>query len=235
MVHGYNHDPNDPDFTASRAGGEFDIWPRMLVRQGCDPLHWYSGRQGLRGRLRALSAGYFRNTYAFSYEILAVRAARHLAEHAFHIVTTRRGKPYVICHSLGSRVVLLAMKQYPNLFSKVLFLNGAESSDVAEPIIGLNDKTKILNICVKTDDVLSVMGAVFEPRFGYHPCMGQHGLKECGKNVKQLFLDDPQTQKNIFEANGWTIAGDNPKSIGDHFYSYTFEGNWPLYQRFFDT
>ncbi|MEH6525905.1 MAG: hypothetical protein V7723_07505 [Sneathiella sp.] len=233
MVHGYNHDPDDPRHTADRLGGTYPIWRDMLQGNDLEPLHWYSGRTGISGRLTAIRNGFWRNTYAYAYEVLAKKAGEKLEQLAMIDASRNPQRSSVICHSLGSRVALYAMAKHPNCFDRILFLNAAETVDVATPIIEKNDKTKILNVCVESDDVLAMMGSWFEPLPGRHDCMGQAGLKSSASNFEQVFLDDPTEQEKYWLENEWALSGNNPESIGDHHFSYLFRGNWPLYRDFF--
>lgn len=224
LVSGYDHDPADPKHSPSRDGGCYTIWKSQLPHRHCEGLNWYSGRLGIKGYFKALFDGFnWRGTYVYAYDVLALRAAKKLVERYQHYTV----KPDVICHSLGSRVVLKAMEECPNMFNKVIFFNGANLSEEAECIIRQNPHTKILNVCVKEDDVLSKMGGLFAPKLGYDGTMGQAGLNLVRSNFEQVFLDMPHEKYAKYD-----LRGDNPDSYGDHSYSYEYLPNWDLYRDF---
>lgn len=226
LVHGYNHDPDIYKHSALHAEGAFTLWARQLKSFNKIPFEWYSGRT-FKDMFRAWRSGCL-TSYAWAYEHLAIAAAMDLAG--------RKGYQGadVICHSLGSRVVLQALKYHPNMFRRVIMLNGAETVETALPIIKANSQTQFLNINVRADDVLGRLGAWFEPKFGKHHCIGFKGLGfvPSVKNLIQVQLDDPATQDFYKEMYDWHLAGDHPSEISDHHYSYLHGGNWPLYRQF---
>lgn len=227
FVHGYNHDPQDPLHSPSRSpDGFFNVCSQIFKGGWHVPLPWYSGRQ-FKDSFRAWKAGRL-TTYSWAYNDLADDAAQKLLD----MQTTLM--PDVICHSLGSRVVLRALEVRPNAFRRVIFLNGAETVKVAAPIIENSPWTRFLNVHVSTDDVLGKMGAWFEPEFGKHHCIGYRGIggnSEVG-NLTEIQLDSKAVQDMYRHRYGWDLRGDNPNSIGDHSFSYLHEGNWPLYRKF---
>lgn len=232
MVHGFNHDPATPRRSAERVpDGCFTIWRQHLGAHNPEPFNWYSGVSGF-GVWRAWLAGQ-PTSYAWAYSKLAENAARRLVA---EIMDQGPGVD-VICHSLGSRVVLLAMQARPNLFRRVIFLNAAETAQVALPILAANERTQFLNIAVQTDDVLDKLGAWFEPMIGKHACLGNGALagrkKDMPGNLCQVILDDTYDQL-AFADMGWDIRGDNPETYGDHHYSYLHDENWLLYRYFLD-
>ena len=229
MIHGYNHNPDVPEHSASRPGGTYDYWNNMLPNVDKEELHWYSGRQGLAGRWHAIRNGYLRNTYAYAYSKLCLPVAERLVMNL-----DARKKHDIIAHSLGARVALLAINMAPLLFRRVLILNGAETAEEALPIIEQNPHIEFLNICVSTDDVLRIMGGIFEPKLGYHGCMGRDGIdpNELPSLAKQIFIDLPYHKDFYRELHGWNLEGNNPNTLGDHLYSYKNQNNWPLYQEF---
>lgn len=222
LVHGYNFDPAD---RKNRADPLYDLWDQKL-RGPVQRFHWYSGRSSLKGRWRALQDLYWRNTYAHAYDVLAPQASIELIKQA-----NERPRTSVICHSLGSRVVLLALERRPDLFDKVLILNGAEIEEVAAPIME-KSSAKFLNIAVHDDDVLRYLGGLFCPRLGYDNCIGNEMRGDLPENVGQIVLDDKDTQEKYLKEKGWRLAGDNPEKFGDHWFSYTYPGNWMLYCEF---
>lgn len=226
FVHGFDHDPEDPDNSALAENGAFTIWAGHLAERNKMPFEWYSGR-AVKDVFKAWRAGYL-TSYSWAYQKLAIDAAAVMAANRGYL-----GQD-VICHSLGSRVVLQALKCRPNMFRRVIFLNGAETVDEALPVIKANRQTQFLNVHVSTDDTLDKMGAWFEPKLGKHPCMGNKGLgfNPSLKHLIQIQLDDPQAQAHFSDRYGWQLEGDNPGNISDHLYSYLHAGNWPLYRYF---
>lgn len=129
----------------------------------------------------------------------------------------------LICHSLGSRVVICALKQLPpELIRKVVIFNGAELRKNAR-VEGFD----VMNIAVRTDDVLKRLGSKFSGD-GDGPCIGQAGMPR----AKNFFLDDPDTIHKLKKLHGWEIQGDNPNSVWDHWWSYRFGGNADLVRWF---
>lgn len=228
LIHGYNHNFEEPEHNADNLC--YKTWRQYLEDRYAVSFHWYSGRQTLAGRWQAIKEGYFRNTYAYAYERLAPVAAMRLTEQALKIYRNTEVRPDVICHSLGSRVVLQALAKHPKLFRRVIILNGAETVEAGIPIIE-RSYCDFLNVAVKTDNVLSVMGGLFEPSLGYNGCLG-NGVENVPDNMHQVILDDPATQKRYKELFDVQIEGDNPDSIGDHAWSYEWEPNWKIYNAF---
>lgn len=230
-VCGYNHDPDTPKHSPTRHSppheteGHYNIWARMLPDHELHGIRWYSAVQG-RDLFRAWRNG-CRNTYVYAYLKCVPNAVNK-------IVMQAEPGSYVIAHSLGTRVVLQALKMRPGLFKKVLFLNGAEVLSVARPIIEANPDTEFLNICVSTDDVLRFAGSWFAPKWGKEPTLGQHGLnRPLPGNVKQYFLDHNADKGLLSKKFGTNVDGDNPDGFGDHSYSFLNEENWPIYREFF--
>ena len=125
------------------------------------------------------------------------------------------GSPDVLCHSLGSRVTLLALEQGASA-NRVLILNGADYSDHGEVVAEARPDVGFYNVVVRQDDVLNLL-ARFAPgdsvRF-----LGNYGAST-KTNWRNLMLG-----KN----------GDNPEKIGDHHFTYENEINWPLYRTALD-
>jgi len=229
MVHGFDHDPEDPANSPFSRTGAFTIWAQQLCDVNKLPFPWYSGR-AFKDIFKAWWAGHL-TTYAWSYQDLSVRAAEEIAgSTGYHGVD-------VVCHSLGSRVILQALTLQPEMFRRVIFLNGAETVQSALPIIKNNPGTQFLNICVQADDVLSKLAARFEPEWGKHQVIGFRGfgLQSGLKNLIQVQLDNPDTQQLFRSLYGWDLRGDNPDRMSDHLYSYLYSGNWDLYRHFLNT
>lgn len=225
LVHGYDYDPSDPDHSPAKPGGFFNaLSDQVNPDRTCIPFPWYSGRK-IHDLGKAWGSGYL-TTYSWAYQELAEVAAMQLAT----LRTEQQAS--IICHSLGSRVVLKVLDEYPNWFRMVIFLNGAETVEKARPIIKKNKWTRFLNVSVSTDDVLGKLGAWFEPEFGKHHCIGYRGIGLNQDNLFEVQLDDQGIQQHFKSVYGFNLKGDNPKSIGDHRYSYLHSGNWDLYRHF---
>jgi len=226
MIHGYDYDPFDPNNSPFANDGAFTAWTKHLDGKKIVPLPWYSAR-AVKDIFRAWMAGHL-TTYSWAYLDLVEPAVDKL----LNIKAPRL--PDVICHSLGSRVILRALEERPNSFRRVIFLNGAETVKAATPIIRNSPWTQFLNISVSTDDVLKRLGAWFEPEFGKHALIGYRGIGASAglENLTEVQLDDKGTQQFYRRQYGWDLRGDNPDSIGDHRFSYLHEGNWPLYRTF---
>ena len=233
MVHGFRYDPrassvDNPHWrgeTALGEAGSFVRWRRDLIpnRPGLG-FGWYSVPAGFGAVLRAWSHGRY-NTYRWAYD-LADDAGKALAR----VILAADGPCDLLCHSLGSRVVIKALQTESALpVRNVLFMNGAELSSVAYPTVLANPNVRFVNLVVDEDDVLSKLGSVFAPKGGlYASVIGRAGLD--GKilgNWIDVVLDDPNVQ--IWGAkHGWALRGDNPNSIGDHWFTYKHKGNHGL-------
>ena len=231
MVHGFRYDPrsqstDNPHWHGYLGeSGSFVRWRRDLI-----PDHlgfgfgWYSVPGGFGSVLRAWAHGRY-NTYRWAYG-LANDAGQALAR----VILAVGGPCDVLCHSLGSRVVLRALQTGSALpIRNILFMNGAELSDVAYSTVLVNPHIRFINLVVDEDDVLSKLGSVFAPKGGlYTSVIGRAGLD--GKvlnNWIDVVLDDPDVQ--IWGAkHGWALRGDNPNSIGDHWFTYKHKGNHGL-------
>lgn len=235
LIPGYGHVPGDPEHSPDRpVEGHFHIWEQGILKgMPTKRFFWYSARQGLKGWWQAFKNGEIGlpfsgkpwNTYNYAQTVLVPRAIRDL-EKVF-----KKGDA-IYAHSLGTAVALGFIARNPGMASKVVFMNGAAHVDVSLPIMMKNPDTLFLNIAVKTDNVLSVMGAWFGARFGKQRVIG-NGLKIYPDNVSQTILDDKLTQKLYRDARGWDLRGNNPDNIGDHSYSFKWAGNWPRIREFF--
>ena len=238
MVHGFRYDPrassvDNPHWHRYLGEvGSFVRWRRDLVpdRPGFG-FGWYSVPAGFRATLKAWSHGRY-NTYRWAYD-LADEAGQALAK-----VILAVGSPCdLLCHSLGSRVVIKALWTEPALpVRNVVFMNGAELSHTAFLTALANPHVRFVNLIVAEDDVLGKLGSVFAPEGGlYTPVIGRKGLD--GRelhNWVDIVLDNPDVQ--IWGAKyGWSLRGDNPDSIGDHWFTYQHKGNHGLIRAALDS
>ena len=231
MVPGFNYDPwakddHNPHFVFQAGLGKtstFDLWRRDLA-PGAFGLGWYSVPMGPRNLLRAWRNGRW-NRYRWAWDLAWV-AGGVLSK----ALSSQGGSVDVLCHSLGSRVVLAAMSQKKNLpIRNLVIMNGAELTKNAIPVVRANPQINVTNLIVKSDRVLKIFGSLFAPEWGFHPpTLGRYGLGGEGlDNWKDIDLDDPNTKAWAW-GKGWEIAGDNPESIGDHWYTYKHHGNFGL-------
>ena len=228
MIHGYNHDPDRAEHSPFRPGGNFDLWPKIFTNHTPEFVPWYSAIKWVDTDL-ARDAGHW-NTYRWSYLDLAEKAASALET----ALLTRTGLD-VVAHSLGTRVVLLAVQRQPECFRRVLLLNGAEIWRKAIPIIETSPSVDFLNIAVREDDVLARMGALAAPGDGPKHCIGNGcpaGMRRL-PNFREVVLDDDYDQRYFADRYGFDdLEGDGP-SYGDHSFSFVHEGNHALYRAFF--
>ncbi len=225
MIHGYNHNPRNINHSAARIpDGHFYIWGNIFSKRSTIPFHWYSGRKW-RDVFKAWANGEI-NSYAYAYEHLSI----HAADNLWRMVIDSDKKFDIVCHSLGARVALSVMDRVPNCFRRVMFLNGAESREIAGNVFRKNNETEILNVAVSTDDVLGKVGR-WRVAGG---CMGQQGIPNKTENIYEVFLDDANDQIFLKDLHGWEIEGDNPDKIGDHSYSFKNPKNHALMRYFME-
>ena len=136
----------------------------------------------------------------------------------------------IVCHSLGSRVTMLALARCPIQAHRVLILNGAEYSSTGAKVAEICPKTRFYNIVVPEDDVLNKPGRT-APGWG-KDFLGNHGPPDA-HNWQNLFLGSGLTAAWAEEKGHSGLTGDNPESMGDHHYTYENEANWPLYRAIF--
>lgn len=228
MIHGYNHDPDDPEHDPGRPGGNFPTWEGIFTESECIRVPWYSAIQ-FRDTFRALSNGHS-TTYRYAYLDLVPKAVQSVLA----IVDGLDEPADIVAHSLGTRVALQAVLARPVKFRRVLMLNGAEIERVAKPIIKANTGVQFLNIAVYEDDVLNYMGDRFAPGEGKKRCIGNGmpaGVRRLS-NFDEIVLDDEDDYEFFLDRYGWNLAGDGP-SAGDHSYSFLHDGNYELFRRFF--
>lgn len=221
FVHGFNYDsrtfgPDHPEYHT------YPRWRAMLPDREHVPFKWFS-HPSLFDAWRHRRWNQYRRAWDLAEEARGLLVGTIMA---------CRGPVDIVCHSLGSRVTLLALRvlwQGPKNISKVLILNGAEYSHTGEAIANFCPGVKFYNIVVPEDDVLNVAarGAPgFQSRF-----LGSHGISSSPPN----WQDIPLSQGSLSWAwatarNQPTPEGDNPHNVGDHWYTFENETNWPLYR-----
>ena len=188
--------------------------------------------------------------YTRAYEYLAPTAANYLV--AMIEVLSKKfpgEKINLMCHSLGSRVVVRAIKELAKSrqeiiknIHKVIILAGAvkvkEVKDMMKCLCGLDSKQNTIpefyNFIVREDGVLDTYG---ENQFiGLIPSgevIGHNGIGEGkSKNWIDIQLDDEDTKLYFREKSDFKIdiKGDvNEK--GDHWIHYTWPPNMELYRQ----
>jgi pimeloyl-ACP methyl ester carboxylesterase len=231
--HGFGFDPGAPlGHKNNPQTVLFPLWGRMMAR----PIvgrGWYSVPPGA-GRVleawRAMRPGRLSwNRYAHAWHMAADEGAA-LAE----VLVLQGGPVDLICHSLGSRVVLEALRLGAPNVRRVILLDGAEHCRHAHVVAEARAEVRFLNVAVRADGVLQWLGGLLSPVLGYRATIGHRGLgPDAPANWLDITLDDPHCQA-WGRARGWDVRGDSPKRFGDHWYSYRWPGNWPLYQAFLD-
>ena len=229
MVHGFRYNPrakstDNPHWSGPLGeAGSFVRWRRDLV-PGAIGFGWYSVPFGFCGVLKSWRHGRY-NSYRWAYD-LAAEASLALAR----MILACERPCNILCHSLGSSVVLRAMESDNALpVSNVVFMNGAELSSRAYSVAKACPHTRFVNLIVREDDVLRLLGSVAIPDGKlYSAVIGRNGLD--GKSLSNwvsVVLDHAEVQDWGLD-HGWQLCGDNPDSIGDHWYTYKHKGNHGL-------
>lgn len=206
-VHGfdYGYDAHDNASAAS-----LDALFAKMAAQPVVGFNWYSGTLGIGGELRALKDGE-PDPYQDAYQKLAPAAAERLAA-----TIGSMSRPTLICHSLGTRVALLAMQIAPGV-ERAIFFNGA---CLVRDVPPASYRPPILNFVCKSDVVLTALGSRFGGEEG--PCIGSVGLE----SATNITVDDPAEQTLVLDKRGWAIQGDSHWSV------YSWRGNWPMVRAF---
>jgi len=219
LVHGYKYDPaaindNNPHTTL------FKEWRKQLGDFSVIDHGWFSVPMGLPNLFKAWSNGYV-TRYRWAWNL-----AKNEADNLVKIID-RVGPCNMIAHSLGTRVALQTIKKRADIRTAIL-LNGAEYSSTAANIAE-HSTTDIHNMYVHEDDVLLNFGRLAPPLFGEDIFIGQAGLGMKVNNWKDYQLDSKEIRE-WGKQYGYDLAGDNPKKLSDHKYSYTWLPNWDLYR-----
>lgn len=232
MVHGFRYHSHSRDADNAHRS-TFVHWRTDIVpRRHAIGYAWWSCPGGTFSPFRHIAsiAGAWAhgryNTYRYAWD-LAAAAGEQLAR----ALDGMRAPPAdMMAHSLGSRVVLAALRANPDLpVRRVVLLNGAELSRTAFETAKLRRDVQFINMVVETDAVLRLFGGLFAPGDLYAPCVGQAGLGEAApNNWRDLHLDDPQFRKWAAGNGMPDVRGDNPHRVLDHWYTHKHPGNWPL-------
>ena len=228
-IHGYQYDPaskgkNSPN-NFHRDIGKFT---GSLI----DGFSWYSYPLTFKAFLKAYGKGYFLRPLSATYRA-AFDDAKDEAVNLAAKVNAKANPVNLVAHSLGTRVLLQALPYIKqSQINRIVLINGAEKSRNAESLMH-SFKWPILNLAVTTDDVLNGLGSWADPGMPGH-CIGTHGLHGAShEKWLNVTLDSERTQKIAGLNYGWSLAGDNPKSVADHWYSYKSDSdNYKLVRSF---
>jgi hypothetical protein len=239
LVHGFGYDPwaasdDNPHYLHQSGFGKistFGLWRRDLIpERAAIGFGWYSvpfGWRGLWGSIRHRRWNRYRWAWDLAWGAGGVMAT---------MLRRMDGQVDVLCHSLGSRVVLAALAQESGLpVRNILFMNGAEFAKPARIEAMTNSHIRFVNLVVKEDDVLSKLDTHFAPVSGQGPPIGLDGLGGATpENWIDIALDDPEVQ--VWGAShGWHLQGDNPKQYADHWFTYKHKGNRGLIRAALDS
>lgn len=191
-VHGFGYEPaemsNDPHLTLYEGWRE-KSQPHALIGFG-----WYSYPFGLRHTLRAWMQGYL-HRYSAAWN-KAIKEAPRLADVTFGL----QQSCFVIAHSLGTRLVLEALR-YEHNIEKIVLLSGSDSVPHARKCVAGTD-VQILNVIVPADDVLEWPGSWFTPTFGRERIIGYHGFPSYD-NVTEVELGEATSHWDAYSEKYW--------------------------------
>ena len=235
MVNGFDYDPTEtsednPHLTL------FKEWNGHISaiqeeHWDCFGFGWYSAELEPGSWVGGLLRLHW-NPYRWGWE-LAGKAGGILAKMiAARLAADDGAEICIVAHSMGARVALSALTQLPrSAVKRVLLLNGSEYSQTAK-VVSLYTNSDVLNVVVKADDVLSKLGSIFAPEEFIENVVGQSGLCDPPHTWLDICLDNTGVKEKTRAGGYLDLCGDNPDSIGDHWYSYTHEPNWFLFRDF---
>lgn len=201
FVHGYNYDitgGDDPDVV-------YNYW-RQFSRPSYYPFTW----QSKIGLIDAWKAGHLNTYYWAWWRAISVSSG------LIRDITNNASPVDIICHSLGSRVVLHALQGIPNgKVKRVLIFNGADSVDHAR-ISAERTDAEIMSVQTKEDRVLRYLGTMFTPKLGKESVIGYNGMKNPPSNWKETWLSE---------------RADGP-GIKDHDFTFKNPELWPMWRSF---
>ena len=218
FVHGFRYDPRSPGPNHPEHE-TYPLWREMLGREDdVVPFEWFS-HPSIANAWRHKRWNRYRRAWD-----LAEEASAFLA----HTLTDYEQPIDIVCHSLGSRVTMLALHRWHGRAARVLILNGAEYSTTGRDTAMLCPTVRFYNVVVREDDVLNKL-AQFAPgrdtRF-----LGNYGAPTT-RNWQNFDLDlDPLLGVWATEHDLPRPVGDNPKGYGDHKYTFENPDNWLLYR-----
>lgn len=243
LVHGFKYDPaaDDRDNPHKRTYPEW----RGHIGTPCFGFGWYSVPGGIGGGRSAFRyarsileawANGKRSTYKYAWQ-LAEDTGPVLGVTLDALANPKHGnRPKgfswdIVCHSLGSRVVLSALLDFPHIpVRRVLFLNGAASCRLARVVAMKRPNVEFFNVVVKSDDVLCRLGKHFSGQGLGGQVIGYDGLTILAPPNWTEFILDSKEVRAWGLNNGFDLQGDNPHSVADHWYSFHYEPNWKLWR-----
>lgn len=246
LINGFNFNPGDDNDDNPHRGLFGKQWRPHLSRlpdiaAGRTDLlafGWFSAEMSLRSWLRAWMNGRY-NPYRWGWD-LAEKAAGVLASvigwdpGLDDPIDPRPTLPPVdlIAHSLGARLALGVLRQVqPGRVRRVLLLNGAEYSQTGK-VVAAYSRAQVLNIVVRADDVLAMLGRVFAPERFVAKVVGRDGIIGPPRHWADVVLDDPLVKQRAAAAGWPDVEGNAPQSRWDHWFSYTHAPNWALFSSF---
>jgi len=195
-----------------------------------------------------------RNYYSMAYDAAEESAWPLLAllDELANSKALKGRKISIVCHSLGSRVVIRALAKAAHLhrsflkkLGQVVILGGAEyvveaslmnqrlhiwadESDAGD------DRPSFYNIVSRENDVLDRLAENFGPATSgkTSDVIGHKGLDLGNYRSRDPFWMDLQIDSGDLRhwmlSRGFDISGDNPRCVWDHWLYYTWEGNMEL-------
>ena len=157
LVHGFQYDP-DSEGRDNPHNHTFPRWEEMLGAVPTFRHAWFSVPLTPKNVWRSWRHGRW-NRYRWAWDL-----AR---DEALKVANRLRSFPEpadVVCHSLGSRVVLSALALGAPA-ARVLLLNGAEYLNRGGEVARMRSDVEFFSVCVDADDVLDKLGR-FAPGFG---------------------------------------------------------------------
>jgi pimeloyl-ACP methyl ester carboxylesterase len=173
-VHGFQYEPQAPNKEDDPRHILYPRWSRELREVGdFEGYEWYSYPKTWDAWCKAAEEGYPIRYYA-AWDKAETKAAWGVIGRVRGLSQTY-GKVNLIGHSLGTRVILCAIEQCPDLpINKVVLLSGADTVKHAESV---RVKCPVLNVIVEEDDVLGYLGRWFSPELGPEATIGRNEVK----------------------------------------------------------
>ena len=229
---------------------QLGLAPRDRGKEGLSlAFGWYS-HPGFASSLLSYGKNFYARAYANARE-----AAWPLACVIDSLRRKLRGRPIdIVCHSLGSAAVVraLAIAAKFNLtltrsVGRVVFLGGSEYTGEARLMykrvgvacaalgVGENDGPQFYNVVSRENAVLDLLAENFGPRsfFSDSQVIGHNGLQAPPQAPRWIDLQiDSGALRAWAMRNGFSISGDQPDQVWDHWYYYTHRGNMRFYTWF---
>lgn len=206
---------------------------------------WYSSP----GLASSLIDGY-KSHYSRAYEYAQtsswalINILHQLSQH-----DQTKGRPIsIFCHSLGSRVIIRSLatmagsERINDIYrgviksiGQVIILGGSEYVVEAQlmhsRLYELDNRPHFYNIVSRENNVLDVLGENFGPlTFGNTKVIGHKGIDTLQSDIWVDIAIDSSEMRSWLKANrDHDISGDQPGTIWDHWYYYTYPGNMQFY------